>query len=71
MMVTARGKKCGIAAVLLGQLETENIAVESQRPVKIGHLQVNVADPDAGIKDRRLGCLFHLMVAFEWEQTRA
>src|SRR3954452_20671953 len=38
-----------LGPVPLHQRETEHAAVEGERPVEVGHLQVNVPDPRAGI----------------------
>ena len=49
VMITAGGDKRGLGAVALGELETEDAAVEGEGALQIGHLQMNVADADAGV----------------------
>jgi len=49
MVVSAGRQKCGPGAVSLGQLESENALVESHGPLEVGHLEMHVADGDAGI----------------------
>jgi hypothetical protein len=50
MVVIAAGRhEGGLGAVALHQLEAEDAAIEAERPVEIGHLQVDMADPHAGI----------------------
>ena len=52
----------GVPAVALGQLEAEHAAIEAQRPLEVGHLQVDMADAGAGV-DRaghgRIGMLLN------------
>ena len=52
-MITAGRQERGVAAEALGHFETQHIAVEADGAFKIGHFQVNVANPDARIE--RLG----------------
>ena len=49
MMVTARREKRRLSPVTLRHLEPQDVAIKFQRPLEIGHLQVNVADANAGI----------------------
>ena len=49
VVVAARRDERCLGAVPLGQLEAEDAAVEPQRPLKVGHLQVDVTDADLGI----------------------
>jgi hypothetical protein len=49
-MVVATGRdEGGFFAEALLQLEAEHIAVEGQRAVEVGDLEVDVTDVDAGI----------------------
>ena len=49
MVVVAAGRDEGrLAAVALHQFEAEHAAIEGEGAVEIGHLQVDVADGDAG-----------------------
>ena len=55
MVVVAAGRdEGGLAAVALGQLESEHAAIECQRALQIGHLQMDMADPGAGIDRARV-----------------
>ncbi len=45
---TRREESCRVAEAL-GQLEAEDVAVETERAVKVGHLQVDVADVGARV----------------------
>jgi len=51
-MITAGGQKRRLPAKLLCQFEPEHVAIKFQRPVKIGHLEMHVADADAGVNRR-------------------
>ena len=48
-MVAPRRDERGLVAVALHDVEAEDVAVERQRAVDIRHLQVDVADVDAGV----------------------
>src|SRR6185436_15619259 len=50
MVITPGGKEHGLRAVALGDLKAEHVAIERQRALQIGHLQMNVADPDLRMK---------------------
>lgn len=54
VVVAARRDECGTRAITLRQFEAEHAAVERQRPIQIGNLQVYMADPGAGMD--RLFC---------------
>ena len=54
VVIAARRDEGRLRAVALDQLEPEYAAIEGQRPIKVGHLQVDVSDPHAGI-DGSLG----------------
>ncbi len=56
MMVAAGGEECGLCAVTLGELESKDIAIESEGAIEVGDLQMNVADSDVGM-DRFCGRL--------------
>ena len=49
VVVAARRDERRLRAVPLGDLEAEDAAVEPQRPLQVGDLQVDVADADLGI----------------------
>ena len=55
MTITARGKKRGLPAHALRDLEAKGIAPEAKRAFEIGNLEMRVADADGG----RDGSLFH------------
>ncbi len=44
VMVAAGGEKCGAGADALGDLEAEDIAVEGEGAIEVGHLEMDVAD---------------------------
>jgi hypothetical protein len=48
-MIAACGDERGLFAIALGDFEAENTAIESQSPLDVGHLEVDMADADAGI----------------------
>jgi hypothetical protein len=49
VVVAARRHERRLRPVPLRQLEAEDAAVEPQRPLQVGDLQVDVADANAGI----------------------
>ena len=49
MMVAAGGDECRLLAKSLRQFETEHAAIERQRPIEIGNLQMNVPNANARI----------------------
>jgi hypothetical protein len=49
MMVATRGDKRCLRTVALRELKAEHAAVKRQRPLQIGHFQMNVADADSGM----------------------
>jgi hypothetical protein len=49
MMVSTRRDEGGLGAVALGELETEDAAVEGEGALQVGHLEVDVADADGGV----------------------
>ena len=49
VVITASGKKRGLGAVALGELEAEDVVVEVERAVEVGDLEVDVADVYAGM----------------------
>src|SRR5215210_4954139 len=51
VMIAARGEENRLIAVVLGHLEPENVPVEAQGPVDIGHLQMNVTDVGGRVYD--------------------
>jgi hypothetical protein len=53
----------GFGPVALHQFKAEHAAVESERPLKVGHFQVNVPDPHA-----RIGRLLRLTLAHHGPQ---
>ncbi len=56
MVVAAGGDEGGVVAPALHQLEAEDAAVEVERAVDVGDLEVDVADVDAGVD--RIGSSF-------------
>ena len=46
MVIPARRQEGGTRAVPLGHLEPENVVIEPNRPLEVGHLEVHVADGD-------------------------
>ena len=53
VVVAARRDERRLRAVPLRQLETKDTAVERQRTFQVGDLQVDVADPGAGVDRAR------------------
>src|SRR5687767_8202248 len=51
MMVAAGGDERGPCPVSLRQGESEDVAIESQRPIEVGDLEMNV--PDANVRMNR------------------
>src|SRR5688572_30022255 len=49
VVVAARRNKRSLLTISLGQFETENAAIEAERALEVGDLQVDVADANAGI----------------------
>jgi hypothetical protein len=50
MMVVAAGRdERRLGAVALHQLEAEDAAIKGQRPVEIGHLEMDMPDPNTRI----------------------
>jgi hypothetical protein len=49
VVVVVGGEERSLVAHPLLDIEPEHVAVEPDRPIEIGHLQVNVADVDARI----------------------
>ena len=49
MVVVSAGRNEGRARVAGGQGKAQHPAVEIERPLQIGHFQVDMADFDAGI----------------------
>ena len=49
VMIPAGRNECRPSAVTLGELETEDAAVESQGALQIGHFQVHMADSHVGM----------------------
>jgi hypothetical protein len=58
VVVVAAGRDEGRARPLIGQFETQNAAVEIQRPLQIRDLEVDVADFDPGVDGRKLQGVF-------------
>ena len=52
MVVVAAGRDEGGAGAAGGHLEAQHAAVEIERPLQVGDLQVDVADADAGVDGR-------------------
>jgi hypothetical protein len=50
VMVAASGKKSGLAAEALGEFKTQNIAIKSERAVKVRDLEMDMADADLRMK---------------------
>ena len=53
VMVIARGDESGLRAITLSQVEAEDAAVKIKGALKVGNLQVDMANPDA-VVDRTL-----------------
>jgi hypothetical protein len=49
MVIAACGDKCRLRSAPLHQLEAEHAAIELQRPIKLGDLEMDMADAGAGI----------------------
>jgi len=49
VVVAAGREKRSAIAHRLHDIEAEDAVVEANRSVQVGHLQMNVADPDAGV----------------------
>jgi hypothetical protein len=58
VVVAARRDECRVGAVALHQLEAEHAAIEAQRALEIGDLEMNMAYSGAGDDGRilRHGC---------------
>lgn len=54
VVVSARGEKRGGGAEALHDFKAEDIAVETDRAFQIRHLEVDVADADAGVDGGRV-----------------
>ena len=48
VVVPARRDECRVGAIALHQLETEHAAIEAQRALEIGDLEMDMADSSAG-----------------------
>jgi len=49
VMVAARREEHGVPPVATRHLEAEDVAVEGERPVEIGHGEMDVADASVGV----------------------
>ncbi len=49
MVVAARTQKSCLVPVALGNVETQHVAVEAQRPVDVRDLQMDVSDIDTRV----------------------
>ena len=47
VVIAAGGQECRLAAAPLHQLEAQHVAIERQRAIEVGDLQVHVADAHA------------------------
>jgi hypothetical protein len=65
VVIAAGGEEHRLVAIALRHLEAEHVAIEGERPVEIGDLQVDMADARArmdrigmglGGDERRCGC---------------
>ena len=45
MMISARRKKGRLSPITLRHLETEDVAVKSQRPLNVGNFEMHMPDP--------------------------
>jgi len=59
VMITARRHEGCVPAIGLHQLEAEHAAIEAERPVEIGDLEVNMPDPGAGCDRARCPVFDH------------
>src|SRR4051794_36664802 len=69
MMITAGGEECRLSSVTLCQFEAEHIAVEGQRAIQVGDLQMNVSNADLRVKRTKLSIRFHFDLS--WAPQRA
>ena len=60
MMITASREKCRSLPVALPEFESEHVAIKCKRPIKVGGLQMNMADSD--IRVNWLWLWFHSSV---------
>ena len=58
MVIAASRNECRAGAQPLLQLEAEHAAIETERAVEIGHLQVHMPNPRAGNDGGFSGMLF-------------
>jgi hypothetical protein len=56
-MITAGRNECRLGTEFLLQLKAQNVPIELQRPLQIGHLQMHMANPDLRINAMRIGFL--------------
>jgi len=49
MVIVACGDERGAVAVALFQLEAEHATIEAERPLDVGDLEMDMADPDARV----------------------
>ena len=53
MMIPSGADKRRLIAIALRQFKTEDAAIKGQSPIQIRHFEVNMSDPNPGIKGRR------------------
>ena len=71
MMITTGRHKRRLLAEALSDFKAEHVAVKGQRAFQIGHLQMNVANPDAGIHGLRAGVWFHACLRVQQSASTA
>ncbi len=50
MVVAAGRQKCRLAPVSLREFEAEHVPVKRERPIKVGHLQMDMTDAHVRMK---------------------
>ena len=65
VVIVARRKKGRLAAIALRQRKPQNIAIECNCAVQIGHFQMNMADAGVGGNFAGHGCLLRLWLTYK------
>ena len=49
MMIAPRREKCSLPSITLGEFETEDVTIKSNCSLKVGYLEMHVADANLGM----------------------
>src|SRR6266576_5751962 len=71
MMITTGRHKRRLLAEALSKFKAEHVAAKGQRAFQAGNLQMNVANPDAGIHGLRAGVWFHACLRVQQSASTA